>query len=66
MVAALLNENNRLGEFMKIGTTFEELVAAARGEVLATITTAEVIHIVHLIQIDSLYHPVLENSLMSS
>jgi F-type H+-transporting ATPase subunit O len=38
---SLLNDNNRLGEFMKITTTFEELVAASRGEVMATITTAE-------------------------
>lgn len=41
-VAGLLNDNNRLGEFMKVSTTFEELVAASRGEVMATITTAEV------------------------
>lgn len=37
----VLTENNRLSEYMKISTTFDELLAAARGEVVATITTAE-------------------------
>ena len=42
LLAGVLAENNRLSEFAKISNTFDELVAAARGEVMATITTASV------------------------
>ncbi|KAK9907612.1 hypothetical protein WJX75_006992 [Coccomyxa subellipsoidea] len=37
----VLAENNRLNEVPKIVTTFEELVVSARGQVKATITTAQ-------------------------
>ena len=40
--AEVLAENNRLNEVPKIVTTFEELVVSARGQVKATITTAQV------------------------
>lgn len=40
--AEVLAENNRLNEIPKIVTTFEELVASAKGQVKATITTAQV------------------------
>lgn len=38
----VLAENNRLGELDKISDTFDDIMAAVRGEVKATITTAEV------------------------
>ena len=38
----MLADNNRLGELSKITSTFDELVAAGKGEVTATITTAGV------------------------
>jgi F0F1-type ATP synthase delta subunit len=41
-VAEVLAENNRLSEVPKIVQTFEELVASAKGQVKASITTAEV------------------------
>ncbi|BDA47923.1 ATP synthase subunit O, mitochondrial [Coccomyxa sp. Obi] len=37
----VLAENNRLNEVPKIVTTFEELVVSARGQVKATVTTAQ-------------------------
>lgn len=37
----LLAENNRLGELPAIATTFDDIMAAVRGEVKATVTTAE-------------------------
>ena len=40
--AGLLADNNRLGEFAGISDTFDEIMAAERGEVIATITTAHV------------------------
>lgn len=40
--AEVLAENNRLGELDKISDTFDDIMAAVRGEVKATITTAEV------------------------
>ena len=40
--AGLLADNNRLGEFTGISDTFDEIMAAERGEVIATITTAHV------------------------
>ncbi len=42
--AAVLTENNRLGEFAKISDSFDELMDAARGNVTAIITTASVSH----------------------
>jgi hypothetical protein len=45
--AEVLAENNRLNEVPKIVTTFEELVVSARGQVKATITTAQVHSAVH-------------------
>ena len=40
--AGLLADNNRLGEFLSISDTFDEIMAAERGEIIATITTAQV------------------------
>ena len=40
--AELLAENNRLNLVPKIAETFEEIIASARGQVKAIITTAEV------------------------
>ena len=43
--AELLAENNRLSLVPKIAETYEEITAAARGEIKAIITTAEVVQI---------------------
>lgn len=40
-LAGLLSENNRLSELSKIVGKFEEITADQRGEVKATVTTAE-------------------------
>ena len=40
--AEVLAENNRLGELHRISDVFDDIMAAVRGEVKATITTAEV------------------------
>ena len=40
--AEVLAENNRLDQLDKISDTFDDIMAAVRGEVKATITTAEV------------------------
>lgn len=41
-LAGVLAENNRLSDFVRISNTFDDLLSAARGEVVATITTAVV------------------------
>ena len=40
--AAVLAENGRLGDTLQIADKFEELMMASRGEVKATVTSAEV------------------------
>ncbi len=42
MLAEVLAENNRLNELNRISNVFDDIMAAVRGEVKATITTAEV------------------------
>lgn len=42
VAAGVLAENNRLAEIIRICNSFDDLMAAARGEVTATITTAAV------------------------
>ena len=41
-LAEVLAENNRLDQLDKISDVFDDIMAAVRGEVKATITTAEV------------------------
>ena len=41
-VAELLADNNRLNLVPKIAETFEEIIASARGQIKAVVTTAEV------------------------
>lgn len=41
-LSGVLAENNRLHEIVRIINTFDDLMSAARGEVVATITTAAV------------------------
>lgn len=38
----MLAQNDRLGELPAIADTFDDIMAAVRGEVKATVTTAEV------------------------
>jgi F0F1-type ATP synthase delta subunit len=38
----VLAQNDRLGELPAIADTFDDIMAAVRGEVKATVTTAEV------------------------
>lgn len=40
--AGVLAQNDRLGELPAIADTFDDIMAAVRGEVKATVTTAEV------------------------
>lgn len=40
--AGVLAQNDRLGELPAIANTFDDIMAAVRGEVKATVTTAEV------------------------
>jgi F0F1-type ATP synthase delta subunit len=40
--SGVLAQNDRLGELPAIADTFDDIMAAVRGEVKATVTTAEV------------------------
>jgi len=55
--ADVLAQNDRLGELPAIADVFDDIMAAVRGEVKATVTTAEVRGLPYRWLVQSLIHP---------